>query len=69
MLTGRGGAFLIVVLALWAFGLIAGIAAVALVGTALLLWFFLSWVVFVVRVRLAFRRLRLERATDADSAK
>ncbi|MFO0969818.1 MAG: DUF58 domain-containing protein [Gemmataceae bacterium] len=61
MLTGRGGGFLMLVFAAWAFALNTGIVALSIAGTLLLIWFFLAWLLFVLRVRLARGRLRLVR--------
>jgi len=69
MLTGRGGGFLLGIYLLWAYALLIGISALALVGTVLLLWFLLAWLLFAVRVRLAVPRLRLERRLQDENGR
>ncbi len=61
MLTQRGFWFFIVVLASLSLAVGYGATQLTLVGATLLLWFLAQWFLFQLRVRLALRRLTLER--------
>src|SRR5437588_12987105 len=67
MLTARGWNLLLGDLTLLAAGVGFQVSSLALVGLTILIWFLVAWFLFLLRVRLAVRRMRAVRAlSDAN---
>src|SRR5438045_3478243 len=66
MLTTRGWWFLVSVLGLLAFAVLAGETTLTLLGFTLLLWFSWEWLAFAIRARILVRRLQILREVRDD---